>query len=81
MRNLGKVLAGCGLGFPEVVSVRIFLRNFDADYARMNAVYASYFAPGRLPARTCVGVTGLARGARVEIDLVAARTRPATSAR
>ena len=54
MRNLGKVLAGCGLGFPEVVSVRIFLRNFDADYARMNAVYASYFAPGRLPARTCV---------------------------
>jgi 2-iminobutanoate/2-iminopropanoate deaminase len=36
----------------------------------MNAVYASYFAPGRLPGRTCVGVTGLALGALVEIDLV-----------
>jgi enamine deaminase RidA (YjgF/YER057c/UK114 family) len=36
----------------------------------MNAVYQSYFAPGRLPGRTCVGVTGLALGALVEIDLV-----------
>jgi enamine deaminase RidA (YjgF/YER057c/UK114 family) len=41
-----------------------------ADYAAMNAVYQSYFAPGRLPGRTCVGVTGLALGALVEIDLV-----------
>jgi 2-iminobutanoate/2-iminopropanoate deaminase len=40
----------------------------------MNAVYQSYFAPGRLPARTCIGVTGLARGALVEIDLLARRT-------
>lgn len=39
----------------------------------MNAVYASHFAAGRRPARTCVGVTGLARGARIEIDLVARR--------
>jgi reactive intermediate/imine deaminase len=77
MRNLGKVLAGCDLDFADVVSVRIFLRDFDDDYARMNAVYATYFAPGRLPARTCVGVTGLARGARVEIDMVAARSQPA----
>jgi enamine deaminase RidA (YjgF/YER057c/UK114 family) len=42
----------------------------------MNAVYASYFAPGRRPARTCVGVTALAKGARVEIDLVARRAAP-----
>jgi len=39
----------------------------------MNAVYQSYFAPGRLPARTCIGVTALARGALVEIDLLAHR--------
>jgi enamine deaminase RidA (YjgF/YER057c/UK114 family) len=39
----------------------------------MNAVYASYFPAGRRPARTCVGVTGLARGALVEIDMVARR--------
>ena len=44
-----------------------------ADYARMNAVYAGYFPVDRRPARTCIGVTALARGARVEIDLLARR--------
>ena len=39
----------------------------------MNAVYDTYFAPDRRPARTCVGVTGLALDARVEIDLLARR--------
>jgi enamine deaminase RidA (YjgF/YER057c/UK114 family) len=39
----------------------------------MNAVYATYFPPERRPARTCVGVTGLARGALVEIDMIARR--------
>ena len=48
---------------------QLYLVNF-ADYPAMNAVYASYFAPGRLPGRTCVGVTGLALGAFIEIDLV-----------
>ena len=73
MGNLETVLRGCGLGFDDVVVARVFLRHFDEDYGRMNAVYATYFADGRRPARTCVGVTGLARGARVEIDLVARR--------
>src|SRR5512144_1828927 len=71
MQNLVTVLDGCGLALSDVVAVRVFLRHFDDDYARMNAVYATYFAPGRFPARTCVGVTGLARGARVEIDMIA----------
>ena len=39
----------------------------------MNAVYAGYFAAGRRPARTCIGVTALAKGARIEIDMVARR--------
>ena len=73
MANLAAVLRGCRLGLENVVAVRIYLRHFDDDYARMNAVYASYFDPGRLPARTCIGVTALARGARVEIDMVARR--------
>lgn len=76
MKNLQAVLAGCGLALADVVSARIFLTHFDEDYERMNAVYRSYFQPGRLPARTCVGVTGLARGARVEIDFVCARPKP-----
>jgi reactive intermediate/imine deaminase len=74
MKNLTAVLDGCGLALADVVAARVFLRHFDDDYARMNAVYATYFAPGRFPARTCVGVTGLALGARVEIDLIARRS-------
>ena len=73
MKNLETVLAGCGLGLANVLSVRIFLTHFEADYDAMNAVYASYFPPGKRPARTCVGVTALAKGARVEIDMVARR--------
>ena len=73
MKNLQTVLAGCGLGLANVLSVRVYLSHFDADYAAMNAVYAGCFAAGRLPARTCIGVNGLAKGARVEIDCVARR--------
>jgi 2-iminobutanoate/2-iminopropanoate deaminase len=69
MQNLQIVLAGAGTSLDRVVFARVYLVNF-ADYAVMNGVYASYFAPGRLPGRTCVGVTGLALGALVEIDLV-----------
>ena len=49
------------------------------DYAAFNRTYASYFPPDRRPARTCIGVTALARDAIVEIDLVA--RRPGSNAR
>jgi len=70
MRNLQAVLAGAGTTLARAVMVRIYLTNF-ADYAAVNAAYASYFAPGKLPARTTVGVTALALGGAVEIDLIA----------
>ena len=73
MENLRIVLAGIGLGFEHVVMARVFLTDFKADYARMNGVYQGSFAPGKLPARTCIGVTGLARDGLVEIDLIARR--------
>ncbi|HZS81270.1 MAG TPA: RidA family protein [Stellaceae bacterium] len=73
MDNLVLVLKGAGYALGDVVSARVYLTQFARDYAAMNAVYEGYFPPGRLPARTCVGVTGLARGALVEIDLVARR--------
>jgi 2-iminobutanoate/2-iminopropanoate deaminase len=76
MENLLRVLAGCGLGLRNVVAVRVFLTHFQDDYEKMNRVYAGYFPAGKRPARTCVGVTGLARGARVEIDLIARRPDP-----
>ena len=71
MDNLILVLAGAGYALENVVSVRIYLTDFRGHYARMNEVYRGYLPAGRLPARTCVGVTGLARDALVEIDLVA----------
>jgi 2-iminobutanoate/2-iminopropanoate deaminase len=73
MDNLILVLEGLGLTLDNVVSARIFLTEFKRDYAVMNAVYQSYFVPKPLPARTCVGVTGLACDALVEIDFVARR--------
>jgi 2-iminobutanoate/2-iminopropanoate deaminase len=48
---------------------RIYLTSF-ADYEAVNAEYARHFAPARLPARTTVGVTALALGGAVEIDLI-----------
>ena len=74
MDNLKRVLTGIGLGFEHVVCVRIFLTAFERDYAAMNTLYVSYFAGDRRPARTTVGVTHLARGGIVEIDLIAVRT-------
>jgi reactive intermediate/imine deaminase len=73
MANLDKVLAGVGLGFEHVAMARIYLTEFKRDYVAMNETYRGYFAPGRLPARTCVGVTGLAYDALIEIDLIARR--------
>jgi reactive intermediate/imine deaminase len=73
MHNLGIVLEASALGFEYVVSARVFLVNFERDYAPANAVDETYFAPGRRPVRTCVGVTALARGAVVEIDFISRR--------
>ena len=72
MRNLRRVLALCGGGeLTDVVSARAYLTDW-TEYAAFNAAYERWFED-RLPSRTCVGVTGLAAGARVEIDLVAWR--------
>ena len=73
MANLKKILAGVGLGFEHVAMARIYLTDFKRDYKAMNETYRSYFAQDSLPARTCVGVTGLAYDALIEIDLIARR--------
>lgn len=69
---LGQVLAAAGLGFDDVVRVGVFMTDL-AEFARMNAVYATYFPADRQPARTCIGVAALLEGARIEIDAVAKR--------
>lgn len=70
MERLGRVLAASGAGFADVIRVGIFMTDLGA-FERMNGVYRSYFPGPRLPARTCVGVTSLLRGASIEIDCVA----------
>ncbi len=79
MENLRIVLEGAGLGLEDLVSVRIFLTRFERDYAKMNEIYRSFFAEDRLPARTCIGVTALARQGCIEIDAIARRP-PASAA-
>ena len=73
MDNLARVLKGCGMTFANAVFVRIYLTDFKRDYAAMNAIFSSYFESSRRPGRTTVGVTDLARGGIVEIDLIAFR--------
>ena len=75
MANLKFILEGAGAGLENVVSARVFLSRFEEDYRRMDAVYASYFPKDARPARTTVGVTALASGARIEIDVIAKRDR------
>jgi 2-iminobutanoate/2-iminopropanoate deaminase len=73
VENLKVVLAGVGLGLEHVTMARIYLTEFERDYAALNALWPSFFRAGALPARTTIGVTALAVGALVEIDLVARR--------
>ena len=71
--NLKVVLGGIGLGLEHITMARIYLTQFERDYAELNALWPSFFAEGKLPARTTIGVTALAVGALVEIDLVVKR--------
>jgi 2-iminobutanoate/2-iminopropanoate deaminase len=69
LENIRTVLTAAGTDFAHVVKCTVFLADI-ADYAAMNAVYATYF-PSRPPARSTVAGSGLALGARVEIECIA----------
>lgn len=73
MENLKIVLAGCGLDLSHVLQCRCYLTEFERDYVAFNETYQSYFPADRRPARTTIGVTALAVGALVEIDMLAKR--------
>ncbi|MEO3431378.1 RidA family protein [Pelagibius sp. CAU 1746] len=70
-KNLERIVEHAGGRLADTVFARVYLTDFKRDYPGMNKVYAEYFPDdARLPGRTTVGVTALARDARVEIDLV-----------
>jgi 2-iminobutanoate/2-iminopropanoate deaminase len=70
LRNLAAVLRGAGLTLADVVKTTVYLADM-ADFAAMNEVYGRYFA-AEPPARTTIAAAALPRGARIEIDAVAA---------
>ncbi len=70
-RNIAAILEGAGLGLSHVVKTTVFLSDL-ADFAAMNAVYESFFQKP-YPARSTVQVAGIPKGAKVEIECIAAR--------
>jgi len=69
LENMKKVLAAAGSSLDEVVKVTVFLRN-QADFARMNEIYQSYFAEDR-PARSTVIADLALPSMLIEIDCIA----------
>jgi reactive intermediate/imine deaminase len=70
LANLQAVLQEAGCSPQQVVRTTVFLADL-ADFAKVNALYAEVFGSGVSPARACVEVAALPRGARVEIDCIA----------
>ena len=71
LENLKAVLAAAGMSCADVVKTTVFLADIN-DFAAINAIYAEYF-PGEAPARSCVQVAALPKGALFEIEAIAAQ--------
>lgn len=69
MENIKQVLAAAGLDFSHVVKTTVFITSM-ADFAAVNQIYGRYF-PENPPARSCVAVAELPKGARVEVEVIA----------
>ena len=70
LKNLTAVLEAAGATAQHVVRTTVFLADL-ADFQTVNGIYAEVFGVGTSPARACVQVAALPKGARVEIDCVA----------
>lgn len=69
--NLGVILKEAGMDFCDVVKTTVFLADIN-DFAAINAIYADYFT-GEAPARSCVQVAALPKGALFEVEAVAVK--------
>lgn len=70
LKNLGAILESEGLSYSNVVKTTVFLASLE-DFTAVNEVYASFFTGSAPPARSCVEVSKLPKGALVEIEAVA----------
>ena len=68
MKNLGAVLSAAGTSYENAIKTTCFLADMN-DFAAFNAVYAKYFTT--CPARSCVAVKTLPKGALVEVEVIA----------
>mgnify|MGYP001404222487 FL=1 len=71
LENLRAVLETAGMDFQDVTKTTVFLSDM-GDFAAINAIYAQYFTGGA-PARSCVQVAALPKGAAFEIEAVAVK--------
>lgn len=65
--RIGQTLNAHGLTFDDVFKCTVYLADMN-DWPAFNAIYARHFKPGRYPARSALGVNGLALGAKVELE-------------
>lgn len=68
MKNLGAVLEAAGSSYEKAIKTTCFLANI-SDFAAFNEIYGTYFI-GK-PARSCVAVKDLPKGALVEVEVIA----------
>ena len=74
MENIKTSLEAHGLSLDDVVKCTVMMADI-GEWAAFNDVYKGYFKPGRFPARSAFGASGLAFDARVEVECIAATTR------
>ena len=71
LENVKAIVESAGYKMTNIVKATVYITNMD-DFAKVNEVYAEYFTE-RKPARACVEVSRLAKGAKVEIEVVAVK--------
>lgn len=72
MQNIRTVLEAHGYAMDDLIKCTVFLADM-AEWPAFNEIYKTYLKAGKLPARSALGVNGLALGARVEVECIASK--------
>ena len=72
MENIKATLNRHGVGMEDIIKCTVFLADI-SEWSAFNRIYAGYFEKGKYPARSALAASGLALGARVEVDCIAAQ--------
>ena len=74
LNNIKAILESAGCTLDDVVKTTVFLKDID-DFAKMNAVYGTYFTEGNYPARSAIQVAAIPKDALLEIEVIAVRNK------